>query len=85
VFGGAVGEVTPARGGAPPKTGDAVVVTDHAGAPLGWGTFNDTSMYRVRLLGAAAEAATAPHLALDVEATIQGASACTLARACAPC
>lgn len=73
VFGGAVESVVAPRGAAP-RSGDAVVVTDHAGAPLGWGAFNATSMYRVRLLGAAAEAVAAPELALDVEATIRGAS-----------
>lgn len=65
VFGGAVADVTPGA-----KTGDAVLVTDHAGAPLGWGTLNTTSMYRVRMLAGAAEAAAQPQLALNVDATV---------------
>jgi len=72
VYGGAVAAVSAAKGGQPPLTGDACVVADHLGAPLGWGTFNSASMYRCRLLATAAEAAVSPELAsLDVEAAIR--------------
>jgi len=67
VYGGSVDRVsTP-----PPACGDGVLVTDHAGAPLGWGVYNQHSLYRVRLLGTHSEAAAQPGLALDVGATLR--------------
>ncbi len=33
-----------------PAAGDAVVVVDHSGNNVGWGTYNPDSMYRVRML-----------------------------------
>ncbi len=49
VFGGAVESVQPGRsGGAAPKTGDAVVVTDHAGAPLVRTQHTDTQIQHVQ-------------------------------------
>jgi 23S rRNA G2069 N7-methylase RlmK/C1962 C5-methylase RlmI len=72
VYGGAVADVAAARGHQPPSTGDACVVADHTGAPLGWGTFNGTSMYRCRLLATAGELEARPELALlDVTAAIR--------------
>jgi len=55
----------------PPASGAACLVTDHAGAALGWGVYNEHSMYRVRLLGSHSEAVSSgAALALDVEATL---------------
>ena len=72
VYGGAVAEVKAGRGRQPPRTGDVCVVTDHTGSAFGWGTFNETSMYRCRLLASAGELAAKPELvALDVEAAVR--------------
>ena len=72
VYGGAVAEVKAARGRQPPRTGDVCVVTDHTGSAFGWGTFNDSSMYRCRLLATAGELAAKPELAaMDVDVAIR--------------
>jgi 23S rRNA G2069 N7-methylase RlmK/C1962 C5-methylase RlmI len=67
VFGGSV----QALSRPPPVTGDAVLVTDHSGSPIGWGAYNEHSLFRVRLLGSHSEAAAEPHLALDVLVTLR--------------
>ena len=69
VYGGAVSTTVPGDG-LPLGIGSPVLVADHTGRPIAWGMFNPTSMYRVRLLGSARDAATFPHLCLDVDATI---------------
>ena len=53
VYSGAVDRVV---GRPPPVAGDAVIVTDGAEQPIGWGVFNPVSMFRVRLMQTEAEA-----------------------------
>ena len=58
-------------GSPPPKPGDCVVVADGTRTPLAWGTFNPTSMYRVRILQSAADVHNeAPELVLDVRGVV---------------
>lgn len=47
VYSGAVDRVV---GRPPPSAGDVVIVTDGLDRPIGWGVFNPTSMFRVRLM-----------------------------------
>ena len=47
VYSGAVDRVV---GRPPPSAGDLVVVTDGVDRPIGWGMYNPTSMFRVRLM-----------------------------------
>ena len=63
VYGGAVDRVT----GPAPKNGDMVLLCDHNAQPMGFGAFNSDSMYRVRLLQTAAEAAADPLTCMDAE------------------
>lgn len=53
VYGGAV-ECVVAR--PPPSAGDVVVVCDNRMTPIGWGVYNDVSMFRVRILQSESEA-----------------------------
>ncbi len=45
VYSGAIDRVV---GKPQPQAGDAVLVTDGSEAPVAWGVFNPTSMFRVR-------------------------------------
>lgn len=45
VYSGAIDRVV---GKPQPQAGDAVLVTDGSEAPIAWGVFNPTSMFRVR-------------------------------------
>lgn len=47
VYSGAVDRVI---GRPPPTTGDIVLVADGSEKPIGWGFYNSTSMFRVRLM-----------------------------------
>ncbi|KAF3623706.1 hypothetical protein BC332_20151 [Capsicum chinense] len=47
VYSGAVARVI---GRPPPNTGDIVLVADGTEKPIGWGFYNSTSMFRVRLM-----------------------------------
>lgn len=47
VYSGAVDRVI---GRPPPTTGDIVLVADGTEKPIGWGFYNSTSMFRVRLM-----------------------------------
>lgn len=75
VFGGAVGSVSPPD----PPQGAPVVVCDHRGSAFAWGVWNEASLYRVRLLGSARDAARAPALACDVAATLRARLAAAVA------
>ena len=50
VYGGAIDSVQNN-----PKDGQVVGVFDHNNRPIGWGTFNSSSMFRVRMLELAKE------------------------------
>lgn len=52
VYGGAVDAVI---GRPPPNTGDAVVVADATRQLIGWGVYNPSSMFRVRMMQLASE------------------------------
>lgn len=47
VYSGAIDRVI---GRPPPTTGDIVLVADGTEKPIGWGFYNSTSMFRVRLM-----------------------------------
>lgn len=47
VYGGAVDSVI---GRPPPEAGDVVVVSDGQNRAFGWGLYNPSSMFRVRLM-----------------------------------
>lgn len=69
VYGGAVDAIANGkRDGAPPRTGDPIIVADHEGKALAWGVYNDTSQYVVRILRMAWECELAPHPAAGVSA-----------------
>ena len=59
VYGGAIERVELNANGDRLATGDAVVVVDHAGGVVCWGTYNPKSMYRVRALQSAWETTVA--------------------------
>ncbi|KAF7140132.1 hypothetical protein RHSIM_Rhsim06G0244000 [Rhododendron simsii] len=64
VYSGAVDRVI---GRPPPKTGDIVLVADGTEKPIGWGLYNSTSMYCVRLMQLEEEVVRDPSCALSME------------------
>ncbi|KAK3254939.1 hypothetical protein CYMTET_35864 [Cymbomonas tetramitiformis] len=72
VYGGAVASIE----GHEPELGESVLVTDGAKNVLGWGVYNATSMYRVRIMQRAEEiggrlSRGEPSLALDLPGLVQ--------------
>ncbi|XAR56927.1 23S rRNA (cytosine(1962)-C(5))-methyltransferase [Bertholletia excelsa] len=55
----------------PPKTGDVVLVADGTEKPIGWGVFNSSSMFCVRLMQLEEEATRDPSCALNVEKLLE--------------
>lgn len=64
VYSGAVDRII---GRPPPKTGDIVLVADGSEKPIGWGLYNSTSMYCVRLMQLEEEVVRDPSCALSME------------------
>lgn len=65
VYSGAVERFLGQRGET--QAGDAVIVADHTGTAIGWGLFNPTSMFQVRLMQREAECKQDPDCVLDME------------------
>lgn len=68
VYSGAVDRIV---GRPPPKTGDIVLVADGTERPIGWGLYNSTSMFCVRLMQQEEEVARDPKCALNMEKLIE--------------
>ncbi|XP_055823050.1 uncharacterized protein LOC129891650 isoform X2 [Solanum dulcamara] len=68
VYSGAVDRVI---GRPPPTTGDIVLVADGTEKPIGWGFYNSTSMFRVRLMQQEEETAQDPSSALNPEKLLE--------------
>lgn len=68
VYSGAVDRII---GRPAPKTGDVVLVADGTERPIGWGMYNSTSMFCVRLMQQEEEVARDPSCALNVEKLIE--------------
>ncbi|XP_047249376.1 ribosomal RNA large subunit methyltransferase I isoform X6 [Capsicum annuum] len=68
VYSGAVARVI---GRPPPNTGDIVLVADGTEKPIGWGFYNSTSMFRVRLMQQHDEIALDPSSSLNAEKLLE--------------
>ncbi|KAL0909368.1 hypothetical protein M5K25_020228 [Dendrobium thyrsiflorum] len=68
VYSGAVDRII---GRPPPITGDVVLVADGSEKPIGWGLYNSTSMFCVRLMQLEDEAIRDASCALDVEKLLE--------------
>ncbi|KAL9146951.1 hypothetical protein ABFS82_13G143100 [Erythranthe guttata] len=68
VYSGAVDRII---GRPPPKTGDAVLVTDGTETPIGWGLYNSVSMFCVRLMQLEDDASRDPSSVLNVDALLE--------------
>ncbi|KAJ8510868.1 hypothetical protein OPV22_001302 [Ensete ventricosum] len=68
VYSGAVDRII---GRPPPKTGDAVLVTDGSERPIGWGMYNSVSMFCVRLMQLEEEATRDPSYVLNMEKLLE--------------
>ncbi|KAF3448802.1 hypothetical protein FNV43_RR09515 [Rhamnella rubrinervis] len=68
VYSGAVDRII---GRPPPTTGDIVLVADGAEKPIGWGMYNSTSMFCVRLMQLEEETTRDPSCALNMEKLLE--------------
>lgn len=68
VYSGAIDRVI---GRPPPTTGDIVLVADGTEKPIGWGFYNSTSMFRVRLMQQEEETTLDPSCALNAEKLLE--------------
>ncbi|KAL7088362.1 hypothetical protein ACP275_13G123300 [Erythranthe tilingii] len=68
VYSGAVDRII---GRPPPKTGDAVLVTDGTETPIGWGLYNSVSMFCVRLMQLEDDASRDPSSVLNVDTLLK--------------
>nr|XP_043628859.1 ribosomal RNA large subunit methyltransferase I [Erigeron canadensis] len=68
VYSGAVDRII---GRPPPKTGDSVLVADGTEKPIGWGLYNSSSMFCVRLMQLEEEVSGDPSCALNVEKLLE--------------
>ncbi|XP_071736552.1 uncharacterized protein [Rutidosis leptorrhynchoides] len=68
VYSGAVDRII---GRPPPKTGDMVLVADGTQTPIGWGLYNSSSIFCVRLMQLEEEASGDPSCALNVEKLVE--------------
>lgn len=54
-----------------PKTGDAVIICDWKDSAIAWGVYNETSMFKVRVLQLDREVRADPGTAMDIPALIK--------------